>query len=279
MAPRRKALITGAAGGMGRACARLLGTAYDLVLTDVAAPALDAFARELATEGYTIAATRAGAIGDEALVADLVAALAGEDPFLLVHTAAVSPTQADWRTILEVDLIAAVALLDAVEPMQRPGSVAVLIASLAGHMVAHDAEAIALCADPLAPGFVDAMGPVVLRAAGGSPAATSGPAYSFAKQAVIALAERRAAAWGARGARIVSISPGVIATPMGHQEMAAHPVAAQMANGVPAGRAGTAAEIAEAVRFLASDAAGFVTGCDLRVDGGAVAMVRQMASA
>ncbi|MFC4595683.1 SDR family oxidoreductase [Sphingobium tyrosinilyticum] len=279
MSYRRTALITGASGGMGRACARLFGASHDLLLTDVAGPALDRFAEELSKDGYSISAARSGSIGDAGLVEALVDDLSGSDPFVLVHTAAVSPSQADWRTILEVDLIASVRLLNAVEPVLRPGSVGVLIASLAGHMAAVDPQAAALCADPVAPGFIDSMERVVLRAAGDSPAGAPGPAYSYAKQGLIALAERRAVAWGARGARLVSISPGVIATPMGHQEMEAHPDALRLATAVPAGRTGTAAEIAQAARFLASDEASFITGCDLKVDGGAVAFVRHAAAA
>jgi NAD(P)-dependent dehydrogenase (short-subunit alcohol dehydrogenase family) len=105
----------------------------------------------------------------------------------------------------------------------------------------------------------------------------SGAAYSLSKRAVIALAERRAVAWGAQGARIVSISPGLIATPMGRQEMAATDAAARLADVTPAGRPGTAAEIAQAARFLTSDEASFITGCDLRVDGGAVALAKAAA--
>jgi len=80
--------------------------------------------------------------------------------------------------------------------------------------------------------------------------------------------------WGKHGARIVTISPGLIQTPMGRKEVAETPGAAETRDAAPAGRAGTAMDIALAARFLASDEASFITGSDLKVDGGAVAAMK-----
>ena len=269
---RPKALITGASGGMGRACARLFGATHELVLTD-AAGALDGFADELRGEGYMIAEARIGDLADDALLADLVAALAGDMPATIIHTAGLSPSQAGWRAIMAVNLVATVKLLDAIEPVLRAGSVAVLIASTAGHLMPPVPDVVALAADPLAPDFLCAIGAVIGQMAAGSPASAPGLSYMLSKQAVLALVERRAIAWGQRGARIVSISPGLIVTPMGRKELAETQGAAQMAETAPARRVGTAMDIALAARFLASADASFITGCDLKVDGGAAAMV------
>ena len=114
--PRRKVLITGAAGGMGRACARLFGAVDDLVLTDVSAASLGAFADELRTDGYNVAA-HAGDMSDDALIAALVEDVsAGGKPFAVVHTAGLSPALADWQPILQVNLVATEKLLRALEP-------------------------------------------------------------------------------------------------------------------------------------------------------------------
>lgn len=274
---RRKVLITGAAGGMGRACARLFGATHDLILSDAAVGGLEAFADTLRAEGYTILAARGGDLGDEALLSDLAAALAGGAPFTLIHTAGLSPSLADWRAIMAVNLVATETLLRAIEPVLAPGSAAVLIASAAGHMAPDLPRADALLADPLVPGFLDAVGALIEPMSGGAPAGMAGLSYMFSKQAVLRIVERRAAVWGARGARIVSISPGMILTPMGRKELAETAGAAQLTEAAPAGRAGTASDIALAAQFLASDAASFITGCDLKVDGGSVAAIKAMA--
>jgi len=85
-----------------------------------------------------------------------------------------------------------------------------------------------------------------------------------------------AIAWGKRGGRVVSISPGIISTPMGRQELeeGAGDQMQGMLDLSPIPRIGTAEDIAAAAQWLASAAASFVTGCDLRVDGGVTAAIR-----
>jgi NAD(P)-dependent dehydrogenase (short-subunit alcohol dehydrogenase family) len=270
---RRRAIITGAAGGMGRACARLFGTTHDLILTDAAAEALKGFAEGLEADGYTVLAAHGGDLGEHPALSALTGQIEARAPFTLIHTAGLSPSLADWRAIMAVNLIATEKLLRAVEPLLAAGSSAVLIASVAGHMSPALPEAKALLADPLAPGFLDGIGALIEGMATGAPAGMGGLSYMLSKQAVLDIVERRAASWGARGSRIVSISPGMILTPMGRTELAATQGANELADATPAGRLGTAADIALAAQFLASDAAGFITGCDLKVDGGGMAVM------
>lgn len=271
---RRKLLITGAAGGMGRACARLLGSVHDLVLTDVQASSLDRFAEELSTDGYEVTGAHAGDLGNAALLSDLTRHLSGGAPFALIHTAGLSPSMATWRQIMAVNLIATEKLIRAIEPSLSPGSVAVLIASVAGHVSVPHPDLPAALDDPLADGFMERIGALMDQLAGGQPAVASGLGYVLSKQAVLRIVERRAAAWGAKGTRIVSISPGMISTPMGRRELAESSAAAQLADATPAGRIGNAMDIAMAARFLISDAASFITGSDLAVDGGSLATTR-----
>jgi NAD(P)-dependent dehydrogenase (short-subunit alcohol dehydrogenase family) len=279
VAPRRKVLITGAAGGMGRACARLMGASDDLVLTDVVAERLDAFADELRADAYNVVA-HAGPIGDASLIERLVGEL-GDAPFAVIHTAGLSPSLADWKAIMEVNLVATVKLLDALEPALVPGSVAVLIASSAGYMMPANPQIDALLADPLQPGFIDAMQAVIEGMGGAAaPGSMGGISYTLSKRAVHTLCEARSLAWGPKGARIASISPGMILTPMGRSEMEHTQGAKQLLDATPVGRAGMPMDIALAAQFLASDAASFISGTDLLVDGGGTAgMKRAMAAA
>jgi NAD(P)-dependent dehydrogenase (short-subunit alcohol dehydrogenase family) len=270
---RRKTLITGAAGGMGRACARLFGATQDLVLTDAIQPALERFAAELTADGYTITAARAGDLGSSETIAALTADLAGDLPFTVIHTAGLSPALAGARAIMDINLVTTAKLLDAIEPILRPGTAAVLIASMSAYMMPEIPDAKALMANPLATDFLDKI-MALIDGMSPSPANAPGISYTFSKQAVIAQVERRALAWGQRGARITSISPGIILTPMGRKELAETAGAAQLNDAAPAGRSGTAADIALAAHFLASDNASFISGCDLRVDGGATAVTR-----
>jgi len=267
---RRKILITGAAGGMGRACARLLGAGADLVLTDAAAEPLERFAAELRADGNVVLGVHAGDMGSEAVLSALAADLGAEGPFAVVHTAGVSPSQADWRRILSVNLAATEKLLRVIEPLLRPGAVAVLVASTAGHAPIASPQVDALIDAPLAEGFLDGAGAVLEGMLGPDSPAAPGMAYVLSKRGVIRICERRCTAWAERGARIVSISPGTILTPMGRLEMEKNPAALAATEAAPMKRPGNPMDIAFAARFLLSDEAGFITGTDLRVDGGSV---------
>jgi NAD(P)-dependent dehydrogenase (short-subunit alcohol dehydrogenase family) len=195
----------------------------------------------------------------------------------LVHTAGLSPEMAGWEQILAVDLVAVARLLDAHLPIVQPGSVAVCIASIAGHMGDSGPEVDAVLDAPDDPDIA-----AKYRAALGTEP-DSGWSYALTKRAVVRLCERAAVAWGARGGRVVSLSPGMIDTEMGRLELEHNPIPAQLAAMTPVqvGRTdgetvlpGRIADIANAVAFLCSDAASFVSGCDLRVDGGLIGAIR-----
>jgi NAD(P)-dependent dehydrogenase (short-subunit alcohol dehydrogenase family) len=271
----KKVLITRAAGGMGRACARLFGMTHDLVLADVSADRLNAFADELEADAYTVSARIAGDTCDDAVLAQMAAALGGGAPFVLVHTAGLSPSMAGWEAIMRVNLHGTAKIMAALEPLVMPGTVAVLIASTAGHGL------------PTIPGFddvlIDALGDDLVERcrpfiqgmmAQAGEAMAPGMSYSFSKLGVLKLGERKAMDWGPKGGRVVTISPGLMLTPMGRQELEKTNGAKQVLNAAPVGRPGTAQDIAVVAKFLASDEASFISGSDVRVDGGAVSALQ-----
>ncbi|NBU85129.1 MAG: SDR family oxidoreductase [Sphingomonadaceae bacterium] len=268
------AIITGAAGGMGAAIARLLGHSHRLLLNDVARDRLDALVQALRGEGMDAD----GLAGDlaEPGVADRLAALLGQDDVLrsVVNAAGLSPIQADWQSIVAANAIGPARLLAAVDPLLGQGTACVMIASVAGHLGPRDATAEAALAAPLQPGLCDALAPMLAALAEVDGGSLEGHAYSLTKRAIIRRCEENAGHWGARGARIVSLSPGMILTPMGRREAESGRRAQALVDATPAGRWGTADDIAATAQFLLSDAASYISGCDIRVDGGAVAALR-----
>jgi NAD(P)-dependent dehydrogenase (short-subunit alcohol dehydrogenase family) len=181
----------------------------------------------------------------------------------LVVTAGLSPALADARSILSVNLAGSATVLEVFDPLVAEGAVGILLASLAAHMFEFPPEVLAVLDEPAS----------AADAGLGDDAAT---AYAMSKRGVIRMVRRAAPSWGARGARIVSVSPGVVDTPMGRSEIAAGHGVEEIVEGCSLGRAARPEELAAVITFLCSDAASYVTGTDWLVDGGSVASLVPM---
>ncbi len=255
------AVVTGAAGGMGAAVAtRLAGIGWPLLLCDLDAGRLESVAAKLSQGSHSVR-TLAGDIGDVAFPARLTDALATSDIGVLIHTAGLSPTMADAEQILRVNFDATARLVEVVRPKMARNGCAVLIASSAAHMVKSDDWERALT-EAIATRGSAALLPLATRPE---------MAYPLSKRAVIRLVAHEATAFGARGTRIVSISPGLIDTAMTRAEQGASAQMNSLLAKTPLGRLGTADEIASVAVFLCSKDASYITGCDIRVDGGTLA--------
>jgi NAD(P)-dependent dehydrogenase (short-subunit alcohol dehydrogenase family) len=171
----------------------------------------------------------------------------------------------DWRTIMAVNLIGPHLTARAFLKQAEQGAAAVFISSVAAHLDLPPADTIDLLDDPLRLDFLD-----LLEARLGEQA-TSHNAYCHSKAALNRMCRRQAGAWGKRGARIMSLSPGLIASPMGALEFQNRPAKYDLLARTPICREGTMLEIADAVEFLLSDHASFISGIDLLVDGGLAA--------
>lgn len=251
------------AGTMGMALARRLAQRHRVLLADIDGARAEAGAAMMRGEGCDARALACD-VTDPAAVAAL-AARVGELGGLgvLAHVAGLSPSLGDFRTIMEVNLTGVALVAEALLPHARAGSAAILIASLAAHNFQPCEAAAAVLRDPAAPDLAGR-----LAAAIGAEAATPAMAYVHSKWGILAYARSQAARWGARGARIVSLSPGLIATSQGALEFEKSPGKRAMYARTPLAREGTMLEIADAVEFLASDRASFISGTDLLVDGG-----------
>jgi NAD(P)-dependent dehydrogenase (short-subunit alcohol dehydrogenase family) len=244
---------------------------HDLILTDRDASALDRVRGDLAGQGFDCE-TIAGDATEAAFLADLCARVAaGGAPFGVVHAAGISPTSASWQGVLTVNLLATARLLAAVEPLLVPGSVVVPIASMAGYLVPADAARDLVLEDCLAPDFFARLEPYLTPLVDPADAAGLGtPAYRASKRGVLRICQNATMAFGARGSRIVTVSPSLVLTAMGRAE-AANSNVQGLADATPLGRITEVADVVSAIAFLLSDEASFITGCDLRVDGGMIA--------
>ncbi len=255
------AIVTGAAGGMGSQCARQLSEAgwCELILCDLSEDRLEPVAAPLRAAGSTVQLL-AGQIADRAFHQALRDMVGTRAIGAVIHTAGVSPQMTDADAILAINLDGTVLLVETIYPSMAEGAAAVLYASMAGYLPVSP-EADAAFEQPLPPG-----GASVLRHLMGE---DPGAAYVLSKRAVRAIARREAKRFGERKARIVSLSPGLIDTPMLAGEETEYTRA--MREGAALPRLGAPEELAAASVFLCSPAASFITGVDLRVDGGALA--------
>lgn len=259
-------VVTGA-GGMGQAVLRRSGAGRKVLLADFNESLLeDAVASALA-EGYDVVSRRVDVSSRTSVAA--LAATARELGTVtgVVHTAGLSPVQAPVASIWSVDLYGTAVVLEEFGKVIAPGGAGVVVSSMSAYMVGSRIPAEAL-ADLAAKPADDLLGLPFVTGID-----DPGYAYGVAKRANQARVQAESVRWGERGARVNSVSPGVISTPMGQQELAGESGAQMrsMIEGSGTGRLGTPGDIANAVAFLLSSDAGFITGTDLLVDGGVVA--------
>ena len=185
---------------------------------------------------------------------------------MLVNAAGVSPSQAPVEPILKVDLYGTAVLLEEVGKVIAPGGVGVTISSQSGWrmpaLTAEQDEALA-CTPAEELLNLDILRPENIR--------DTLHAYQMAKRCNEKRVMAEAVKWGAQGARINDIAPGIIVTPLAVDEFNGPrgDFYKNMFAKCPAGRPGTADEVANVAELLMSDKGAFITGSTILIDGGA----------
>lgn len=250
---------------MGIAVAHRLGSGKHLIIADFSEEALKSASSSLKGEGYDNEAHQVD-ISDFISVQKLATAAGSKGTIsAVIQTAGLSPAQASTKAIFYVDLLGTAHVLEAFLPFLSPETSVVCIASMAGYMgqlspALETHLAIAPIATLLTHPEIDQE-------------QHPGQAYVLAKRANQIRVQAISGAYGAKGARVNTISPGFIQTPMGAAELEGETAVQikQMIAISAAKRVGTPGDIADVVEFLAGSRSPMVTGNDILVDGGTLA--------
>jgi NAD(P)-dependent dehydrogenase (short-subunit alcohol dehydrogenase family) len=268
MSSNKDVMVLTGAGQIGMAIARRMGYGKKIVIGDKSKANADAVAKTMNEAGFDAVSIEMD-LSSRASILNLIAeAQKYGDISMLINAAGVSPSQAPIETILKVDLYGTAVLLEEVGKVIKAGGVGVTVSSQSGHrMAALTAAEDALLATTPTDQLLDLgiLQPQNIR--------DTLHAYQMAKRCNVKRVMAEAVKWGKRGARINSISPGIIVTPLALDEFNGPRGAfyKNMFAKCTAGRPGTADEVANVAELLMSDRGAFVTGSDFLIDGGATA--------
>jgi NAD(P)-dependent dehydrogenase (short-subunit alcohol dehydrogenase family) len=259
------------AGGIGQAIARRQGYGKTIYFADIDDTVLKDAVAALEHASYKVVSQSVDVTSRASVraLADAAAALGSVTQ--VVNTAGLSPNMASAAKVLEVDLYGVALVFEEFERVIAPGGSGIVISSMAGHMPA-----------PLPPEQEHALAYtptdelLALPFLSNDAVRDSMQAYGIAKKANHLRVQSASLSWGERGARVNSISPGIIATPLAQHEMASEsgPIYRAMIEASPSKRMASADEVASAAAFLIGPEASFITGSDLLMDGGVIAAMR-----
>ena len=264
----KKVMILTGAGQIGMAIARRMGYGMKIVVGDKKIENAQEIAQIMNKAGFDVFPMEMD-LSDRTSILNLIAeAQKYGEITMLVNAAGVSPRQAPIKTILKVDLYGTAVLLEEVGKVISPGGVGVTISSQSGHrmkqLTPEEDEQLA-CTPTEELLSLDLLQPENIY--------DTLHAFQMAKRCNEKRVMAESVKWGAKGARINSISPGIIVTPLAIDEFNGPrgDFYKNMFAKCPAGRPGTADEVANVAELLMSEKGAFITGADFLIDGGATA--------
>lgn len=264
----QKVMILIGAGQIGMAIARRMGYGKKIIIGDKKPENAKAIAKIMTDAGFDVVPVEMDLSSRSSIQGIIAKAQTYGDITMLVNAAGVSPSQAPIEAILKVDLYGTAVLLEEVGKVIAPGGVGVTISSQAGHrmkqLTPQEDEQLA-CTPTENLLSLPLLQPANIR--------DTLHAYQLAKRCNEKRVMAESVKWGRKGARINSISPGIIVTPLAIDEFNGPrgDFYKNMFAKCPAGRPGTADEVANVAELLMSEKGAFITGADFLIDGGATA--------
>lgn len=265
---KKDVILWTGAGQIGMAIARRLGHGKKIVVGDKSIENANAIAKIMNDAGFDVEPIECDISSRDSILNLIKKGQEYGEIAMLINSAGVSPSQAPIERILNVDLYGTAVLLEEVGKVIKEGGTGVTISSQSGHRMEQLGAVIdeQLATTPTEELLkLDVLQPENIR--------DTLHAYQLAKRCNEKRVMAESVKWGERGARVNSISPGIIVTPLAIDEF----------NGIrgdfyknmfakcPAGRPGTADEVANVAELLMTDKGAFITGADFLIDGGATA--------
>ena len=258
------------AGSMGTAIVRRIGAGKKILLGDISEKTLKRVGEDFRRCGYDVETLVVDALEKDSVIAFAQKASEIGPVMYFIDTAGASPNQASPEHIIALDMVGTGYAVDVFGKVMAAGGAGLIISSQAAYMypIPHEVELQLVNTPTEALKDLKFIQEVAMQ--------NSGFAYMIAKRMNHLQAQRAAAtSWRNRRARINTISPGIIITPLAYDEFNANGEGYQrMIDASAAKRTGTSDEIAEAAAFLLGEHAKFITGTDLLIDGGVIAAIR-----
>ena len=256
------------AGSIGQAIARRVGAGKHIVLADLRLENAETAAKVLSDAGFRVSTTKVDVSSRASVHALVETAISLGEVSGVIHAAGVSPSQATPEIILKVDLYGTALVLEEFGNVISPGGAGIVIASQSGHrLAALSAEQNALLATTPVEELLalPMLQPDQLR--------DSLHAYQLSKRGNSLRVMAEAVRWGKRGARVNTISPGIIITPLANDELKGPRGEGyrRMIEVSAVGRAGTPDEVGTVGALLMGTDGAFITGSDFLMDGGVTA--------
>ena len=265
---KKNVMLWAGAGQIGMAIARRMGYGMKIIVGDKKLENAEKIAKIMNDAGFDVEPIEMDLSDRTSIKALIAKGQSYGDIKMLVNAAGVSPSQAPIEAILKVDLYGTAVLLEEVGKVIAEGGVGVTISSQSGKRMPQltvEEDALLACTPTEELLSLEMLQPENIK--------DTLHAYQMAKRCNEKRVMAESVKWGARGARINSISPGIIVTPLAIDEFNGPrgDFYKNMFAKCPAGRPGTADEVANVAELLMSDKGAFITGTDFMCDGGATA--------